>query len=64
MFRILIVEDDRVISGMMKKHLEKWGYEVETVTDFANILPHFSGFGPHLVLMDIGLPYYLSLIHI
>ena len=22
MFRILIVEDDRVISGMMKKHLE------------------------------------------
>ena len=58
MFRILIVEDDRVISGMMKKHLEKWGYEVETVTDFANILPHFSGFGPHLVLMDIGLPYY------
>ena len=58
MFRILIVEDDRVISGMMKKHLEKWGYEVETVTDFTNILPHFSGFGPHLVLMDIGLPYY------
>ena len=58
MFRILIVEDDRMISEKMKKHLEKWGYEVACVTDFANVLQHFEQFAPQLVLMDIGLPFY------
>ena len=58
MFRILIVEDDTVISDMIKKHLEKWGYEVECVTDFAKVLSHFGRFDPQLVLMDIGLPFY------
>jgi len=58
MFRILIVEDDVIISGRIKKHLEKWGYEVECVTDFTNVLSHFGRFAPQLVLMDIGLPFY------
>lgn len=58
MLRILIVEDDHMISGKMKKHLEKWGYEVACVTDFANVLQHFEQFAPQLVLMDIGLPFY------
>lgn len=58
MFRILIVEDDKIISDKMKKHLEKWGYEVECVDDFANVLQHFTCFAPQLVLMDIGLPFY------
>lgn len=58
MFRILIVEDDHMISEKTKKHLEKWGYEVACVTDFANVLQHFEQFAPQLVLMDIGLPFY------
>lgn len=58
MFRILIVEDDHVISDKVKEHLEKWGYEVENITDFANVLQHFVRFEPQLVLMDIGLPFY------
>lgn len=58
MFRILIVEDDQKISEKMKKHLEKWGYEVVRVVDFANVLQTFNEFSPQLVLMDIGLPFY------
>lgn len=58
MFRILIVEDDQKISDKMKKHLEKWGYEVACATDFGNVLQTFSKFDPQLVLMDIGLPFY------
>ncbi len=58
MYRILIVEDDSVISDKIKKYLEKWGYEVESVKDFANVLQCFSHFDPQLVLMDIGLPFY------
>lgn len=58
MFRILIVEDDQKISEKVKKHLEKWGYEVACATDFANVVQEFARFDPHLVLMDIGLPFY------
>ena len=58
MFLILIVEDYNIISVKIKKHLEKWGYQVENVTDFANVLQHFNHFEPQLVLMDIGLPFY------
>lgn len=58
MFRILIIEDEKIISEKIKNHLEKWGYEVENVTDFAHVLQYFTEFDPHLVLMDIGLPFY------
>ena len=57
-FRILIVEDDHIISDEIKRYLEKWGYQVEKVADFAGVLQHFCTFGPQLVLMDIGLPFY------
>ncbi len=58
MFRILVVEDDRVIADKIKIHLERWGYQIECAADFANVLSHFNRFLPELVLMDIGLPFY------
>ncbi len=58
MYRILIVEDDRVISKQVEKHLAKWGYEAVCVENFENILPQFISFDPQLVLLDIGLPFY------
>ena len=58
MYKIFVVEDDNVIAGEMKKHLEKWGYTVETVSDFNNVMTQFVAFDPHLVLMDIVLPFY------
>lgn len=58
MYKILIVEDDKVISEQVKKHLGKWGYEAVCVEDFENILPQFISFDPQLVLLDIGLPFY------
>lgn len=57
-YKILTVEDDAVIAGEMKKHLEKWGYEVRCVEDFRRVLEDFADFLPHLVLMDIVLPFY------
>ena len=53
-YRLLLVEDDFVISSEMKRHLEKWGYEVNCVQDFGNVLAEFAACSPHLVLMDIG----------
>lgn len=58
MYRILIVEDDRIISEQVKKHLGRWGYEAVCVEDFENVLAQFVKFDPQLVLLDIGLPFY------
>lgn len=58
MYKILVVEDDGVIAGQMKKHLEKWGYEVAVIEDFSDVMKEFAAFEPHLVLMDIVLPFY------
>lgn len=58
MYRILLIEDDKIIEEQVRAHLEKWGYHVEGVRDFANVLADFAGFDPQLVLLDIGLPFY------
>lgn len=58
MYKILIIEDDMTISKMIKEHLCKWDYNTDYVTDFKNIIEHIVQFEPHLVLMDIGLPFY------
>lgn len=58
MYRILIVEDDSTIAETVRRHLAKWGNEVECVTGFAGVLEHFVRFSPQLVLVDIGLPFY------
>lgn len=58
MYRILIVEDDETIAGLVKKHLESWGYQVECVSDFARVLQEFIQKDPQLVLLDLKLPFY------
>lgn len=57
MYRILMVEDDEVIAGLVKKHLESWGYQVDCVMDFAHVLEAFVRLDPQLVLMDLKLPF-------
>lgn len=58
MYKIMIVEDDKVISKSIKKHIENWGCEVFSVSDFNNVLSDFVSFSPNLVLLDISLPFY------
>ncbi|MCI6005364.1 MAG: response regulator transcription factor [Blautia sp.] len=58
MYRILIVEDDEVIAGLVKKHLQSWGYQVDCVTDFAHVLTEFARKDPQLVILDLKLPFY------
>jgi two-component system response regulator protein BraR/BceR len=58
MYKILIVEDDGIIAGAVKHHIETWGYEAKCVTDFTNVLAEFVTFDPQLVLLDISLPFF------
>lgn len=58
MYRILVVEDDEVIARTVKSHLEGWNFEVLYIENFSNIMQEFAAFAPHLVLMDIKLPFF------
>jgi DNA-binding response OmpR family regulator len=58
MYKIMIVEDDLTIAKALKSVMESWGYEALLAADFKSVLEQFVAYEPHLVLMDIGLPFY------
>lgn len=51
-------EDDETIAKLVRRHLEKWDYDVHVVQKFDAVMSEFASFDPQLVLMDIGLPFY------
>ena len=58
MYRIFIVEDDAAIAGVIRRHLEGWGYTVRCAQAFDRVLQEFAAFDPQLVLLDIALPFF------
>lgn len=58
MYRILIVEDDNGIAEGVASQLRTWGHDVRIATDFSDIMKEFSEYEPHMVLLDIGLPFF------
>ncbi len=58
MYRLLIVEDDMGIAQAIKEQAGVWGLEAAYVEDFRNVMSEFAAFSPHLVLLDISLPFY------
>ena len=58
MYKIMIVEDDEIISNSIAGYLQKWQYATHEVVDFQNVVKEFVEQSPDLVLMDINLPYF------
>ena len=58
MYRIFIVEDDSTMAAVMKKQIESWGHSVHVATQFSDILSEFTAYDPHMVLMDVMLPFF------
>ena len=58
MYKVLIIEDDRGIADAISAQLSSWGLESAAVTDFRNVMAEFAAAAPHLVLLDISLPFY------
>lgn len=58
MYRIYIVEDDPAISRLMSESLSRWGFECRRAADFLKISDEAHDFSPHLVILDISLPYF------
>lgn len=58
MYKIMIVEDDDKIRKILLENVIKWGFEGAAVEEFSDIFSEFSRYSPHLILMDINLPYF------
>ncbi|HWI65123.1 MAG TPA: response regulator, partial [Symbiobacteriaceae bacterium] len=56
-YRIFLVEDDAKIAGAIAEHLAMYGYDLHSVRDFARTEAEFLEQKPHLVLMDVNLPF-------
>lgn len=57
-FNIMIVEDEQKIAEMVAENLIKWGYDVYPVKDFQQVEEEYLSVKPHVVLLDINLPYF------
>ena len=53
-----MIEDDRGIAEAVAAQAAMWGLEVRQTENFQNVMPEFADFNPHLVLIDIGLPFF------
>jgi two component transcriptional regulator, winged helix family len=60
MYKIFLIEDDESLAKLIKSGLERFGYEVFVAEDFFNIIPQYKNIMPHLVLIDVNLPFFNS----
>ena len=58
MYRILIVEDDRDIAQAIQMQAQQWNFEARCAQNFRDVMAEFSAFDPHLVLLDVSLPFF------
>ena len=58
MYKIFIAEDDDGIANAVIKRLVEWEFEVRRAENYQNVLGEFQEFSPHVVLLDISLPFY------
>lgn len=58
MYRLLIVEDDLGIAEAIREQAEMWDMQTRCVENFRGVMAEFAGFDPHIVLMDVALPFF------
>lgn len=58
MYRLLIVEDDKGIADAIKIQAEMWNLQVQIIEDFRKVMTEFTEFDPHIILLDITLPFF------
>lgn len=58
MYRLFIVEDDPGIAKAVAAQAQAWNLQTHIVQDFSNVMHEFAEFSPHIVLLDIMLPFF------
>ena len=54
--RVLVVEDDAELRGVLERGLREEGFSVQTVATGFDALRHVDGVAPDVLVIDIGLP--------
>ena len=54
--KVLIVEDEAIISRLLALYFTGQGHNVDTAADGLAAIEQFDSFGPELILLDVGLP--------
>lgn len=58
MYKVFLAEDDDGIANAIIKRLSEWEFTVRRADDYRDVLGEFREFDPHIVLLDISLPFY------
>lgn len=58
MHKILVIEDDAIISSSIIQSVSTWGLAAKGIDDFKNVISEFIDYDPQLVLLDISLPFF------
>lgn len=58
MYKILIVEDDTALAKALYKAITAWDHKVKCAERLDDVIGEFKEFDPHIVLMDITLPFH------
>lgn len=58
MYKVFLAEDDDSIAGAVIKRLTDWEFTVRRADNYRKVIEEFREFDPHIVLLDISLPFY------
>ncbi len=57
MYKLYIVEDDEGIADGIRSLADGWGFESTVCRDFRRVTEEFTALQPHIVLLDVKLPF-------
>ncbi len=58
MYRLMIIEDDKGIAEAICHQARLWDLQVHLAQNFRDVMAEFAAFDPHIVLLDIALPFF------
>ncbi len=57
-YKLLIVEDDLGIAQAIQTQASMWNFDVRIVENFRDVTSEVTSFSPHIILLDITLPFF------
>ena len=57
-YKGFIAEDDDGIANAVAKRLSQWDFDVRRAENYRDVYSEFADYEPHIVLLDISLPFY------
>lgn len=57
-YKLLIVEDDLGIAQAIEAQAKMWNFDVRIAENFRDITGEVAAFSPHIILLDITLPFF------